>query len=173
MKRLAVCLCLLLGSAAASGAGLELGLRGGQGGANLDSGTVTRQEVFLRRPLARRYGLGGRWQARPYWALTAGTLKADGDHSAALGVGGGARFAPQGASLGLDLGLSAFWLEEYELDSFELGGHWQFTSHLGVYWQPHPRWGLTYRVQHTSNAGLYRRNEGLNMQTLELWYRWP
>ena len=44
----------------------------------------------------------------------------------------------------------------------------QFTSHLAIRWQISRVHSLAYRIQHTSNAGIYSENDGLDLQVLEV-----
>lgn len=57
---------------------------------------------------------------------------------------------------------------DYASENRTLGGPFEFTNHLGARWQPAHDWYLGARVQHTSNAGTYERNPGVNLFALEL-----
>ena len=70
----------------------------------------------------------------------------------------------------VDLGISPGYLNQDEVNGRRFGGGLQFTSHLGVYVGPR-RWQIGYRLQHTSNGRLYRQNDGLDLQMLDLWLR--
>lgn len=62
-------------------------------------------------------------------------------------------------------------LSEDEFDDLDLGGNFQFVSTLGLDWQLNEDWAIGYRFQHTSNAGIYDKNHGLNMHTIGTDYR--
>jgi lipid A 3-O-deacylase len=55
----------------------------------------------------------------------------------------------------------------------ELGGHFQFGSHLGlgVRFGDHGRYDVALRIQHISNARLKSPNDGINFASLRFAYR--
>ena len=59
-------------------------------------------------------------------------------------------------------------VKQYGADDF--GGGIQFTSHVGVA-ATHNNLVLNYRFQHTSNAGIFDVNPGLNLHLLGFGYR--
>ena len=60
---------------------------------------------------------------------------------------------------------------EDEFDDLDLGGAFQFTSTVGIDWEINESWTVGYRFQHISNAGIYDENDGLNLNTLSVDYR--
>ena len=67
----------------------------------------------------------------------------------------------------LSLGVQSTLFSDYENDSRNLGGPFEFTSHLGLRWQSTPDWYLGVRVQHTSNAGIYDSNPGIDLLAVD------
>jgi len=52
----------------------------------------------------------------------------------------------------------------------DLGGHFLFNGKVGVQLVLGEHWGLEYDYYHQSNAGIYDRNDGLNMHQLAFSY---
>lgn len=69
----------------------------------------------------------------------------------------------------LDMGILPSYLSRDQLGRRQFGGSFQFTSHIGLSYQlnRHVRFG--YRLQHISNANVYKSNDGLDVQAIELW----
>ncbi len=111
-------------------------------------------------------GVTAAWEARAaYW--DAGR-RADGWMLAAgpvfeLGLGD--------SRLSLTAGWQPTWLSRSTFDGRDLGGRFQFTSHVGLRWRPGRRLSIGYSLSHTSNAGIYEENPGVDMQALEFGYR--
>ncbi len=87
-----------------------------------------------------------------------------------------ARFGPAfeipfARTLRLSLGVQPTLLASRAAGKANLGGVLQFTSHLGIRHRYTPLWALEARLAHTSNAGLYRHNPGVDLATLGLSYR--
>jgi hypothetical protein len=69
-----------------------------------------------------------------------------------------------------EVGFRPTWLFDPTYGDDDFGGGLQFTSHVGLAFN----WRqivLNYRLQHTSNAGVYDNNPGLNLQMVGLGYR--
>jgi len=62
-------------------------------------------------------------------------------------------------------------ITEDEIDDLDLGGAFQITSTVGVDWHVNESWTVGYRFQHISNAGIYSDNDGLNLNTISIDYR--
>ena len=52
----------------------------------------------------------------------------------------------------------------------DLGGWFEFTDHVGLNWHITKQFTVGWRYQHMSNAGIYARNPGLNLQMLSVSY---
>jgi hypothetical protein len=70
--------------------------------------------------------------------------------------------------LSLTLSSGATVLSEDTFDDRDIGGHFHFTSGIGLTWQACEQWRIGYRLQHTSNANIDSPNPGLDMHTLSL-----
>lgn len=68
-------------------------------------------------------------------------------------------------------GVRLTWLAEHHVGGRDLGGPFQFTSHVGLAWQFSKQVAAAIRFQHTSNARMYDVNPGVDLQVLELRYR--
>lgn len=71
----------------------------------------------------------------------------------------------------LEVGTRLTWLTEHRIGGREMGGPLQFTSHLGLTWQFSEHLAAAVRLQHISNASIYSKNPGLDLQMVELRYR--
>lgn len=71
----------------------------------------------------------------------------------------------------LEAGTRLTWLSEHEIGDRDVGGLFQFTSHVGLAWHFTPQLAAAVRLQHTSNASTYSENPGLDLQMVELRYR--
>lgn len=72
-------------------------------------------------------------------------------------------------SLSLSSGPTLITEDEIQ-EGHEMGGFFQFTSSIGLRWAITEDFELGYSYQHTSNAGLYSDNDGLNMHALSAAY---
>ncbi len=61
-------------------------------------------------------------------------------------------------------------LTRHKFGSFDMGSLLQFTSAIGVNFQPINNWTLGYRFQHMSNAGIDKINPGLDMHAFTVAY---
>ena len=148
---------------------LELGVRGGPNDDH-NHEEYTAGEVYLLRALPWQVSLvevvklGGR--------LDAGVmmLEANGQHAAMVAIGGDLYLSMLNEHMEFEVGFRPTWLHDYKIGEDNFGGEFQFTSHAGMSlsWQ---RMNLSYRFQHTSNAGLYEYNPGLNLHLVGLGYR--
>lgn len=103
-----------------------------------------------------------RWDtALSYW-------KGGNDHAVVFAIGPTVEYPLPYAQWGLTLGIQPTLFSDYESDNRNLGGPFEFTSHVGVRWRPRPDWYLGARVQHTSNAGIYDSNPGVDLFAVEL-----
>ncbi len=77
------------------------------------------------------------------------------------------------APLVVEIGTAPTLMSEDALADRDIGGHFQFTSHvtLGTRLGERQRWQAGVRLQHVSNAGIEDENPGLNVVMVELGYR--
>jgi len=60
--------------------------------------------------------------------------------------------------------------EDEPEEHHDMGGFLQFTSSIGIHWKITEQFELGYDYQHTSNAGLYSDNDGLDMHAFTAAY---
>ena len=71
----------------------------------------------------------------------------------------------------LTVGSGPSFYSEDGYDDYDMGGHFHFTSRVGLGWDVSEQWSVNYGYQHTSNADFDEPNPGLDMHTLGLGYR--
>jgi hypothetical protein len=67
-------------------------------------------------------------------------------------------------------GSNATGLSRSEFESKDLGIQFQFTTHIGLYWDFARHFRAGYRYQHISNGGLSDHNPGVNLHVFGLSY---
>jgi Lipid A 3-O-deacylase (PagL). len=141
-----------------------VGIRGG-GSAPTISQDIDGWELLLRFRLPWQGNTHG-WSVASHLNLGAGRFQGEGDSLNI--VSAGPSVSLDRGRLSIDIGTAPTYVSEAEIAGRELGGHFQFTSHLGVYVQLLPPLAAGVRIQHTSNASLYHDNDGIDMLMLEL-----
>lgn len=143
--------------------------------AGLSAGTSLFGEDEDANSLELRLRSDTLWQPRTWLQLrlegAVGALESDDDAIWRIAVGPTVSLRPEGAAWQVEVGVRPTYLGDRRFGEVDLGGRWQFDSHLGLRFDLGPRASLAYRIQHISNADLYDENPGLNMQSLELGYR--
>jgi len=90
---------------------------------------------------------------------------------AAIGtLGASVLFSRKNFPFSFEGGSSPTLTSEHAFPDRNLGGPFQFTTHVGVNWEVTAHVRLGYRFQHMSNADIYTLNPGLNMHMLALSY---
>lgn len=156
----------------AAGKNVEANTSGYEAGVRTAAGeSVNTAEFYVRRPapFLEEYVLpylpaGGtaRWEtALSYWS-------GDNDHAVVFALGPTLEYPLPWTDWGLTLGIQPTLFSNYESDNRNLGGPFEFTSHIGVRWQSNPDWYIGARVQHTSNAGIYDSNPGVDLLAVEI-----
>lgn len=142
---------------------------------------------FADLSVAREWGLragGGdgfnvietytRWDAdfseAARWDVTVGHWSGSVDDANFIAIGPVLEWAIPERGLRVSLGVQPTLLSEYEGNGRDLGGPFQFKSHLGLAWVQSGPLIIGLRIQHTSNAGIYEVNEGVSMMSAELGY---
>jgi len=166
---LLVTIVALPSMAVAADTNWTVGVRGG--GSWLDTRQNFRQyEVFASYRLPWKFHLLPGVLLTTHLETTAGALTWKGE------TGFVGSFGPEVA---LEFFKSRFWirggssvtgLSENVYGDHDLGGPFQFTSHVGFGFRVIDHLGIGYRFQHMSDAGIYNNNPGLNMHMLEA--RW-
>ena len=141
--------------------GTELGVRGGT-----DTGSqgehFSAAEVYYLLQLPWQKDLSP--TARVYTRFDAGVgyLETNHDSGEWLALGGDLVFSLMEGRWELEVGFRPTWLSEHNFDDTDLGGPFQFASHGGTALN-FGRTTLSYRYSHTSNAGSYGTNPGLDL----------
>lgn len=138
----------------------EFGLRGGM------EATGTKEhykagELYLLRVLPWHKDLGG-GVLTARLDLGAGFLESREDHGGWLAAGGDLAWSFADGLVVCEVGFRPTWLTEHQFGGDDLGGTQQFTSHAGFAVRVAPV-VINYRFQHTSNAGIYDDNDGLDL----------
>ncbi|UCF90144.1 MAG: acyloxyacyl hydrolase [Desulfobacterales bacterium] len=172
--------CLLLGMVFV-GTWLALGQAQGQDGKaiGLRAGisdsrnreNFTQYEGFVTYPLPWTWRFASDGALGTYIEANAGALTGGGTTEVVASVGPGIKFQTAGGRINLWLGINPALISDAEFGDEDLGGYFQFTSHAGLSFHFLPQWGVGYRFQHMSNAGIYDANPGVNLHMLELNYR--
>jgi hypothetical protein len=164
-------LCLIPGSStAAESLWKSVGLRGGF------SDTPTSSSLY-QYELFAVYQLPWELRARSGWGVStgidvsAGFLSDEGDYGFLASFGPVFGVGKPGFPLELTLGVSAGILGRDTFGKHDYNGKVQFLSHAGLDYRFTRSFGLGYRIQHMSNAGLNgHRNPGVNLQLLSVNY---
>jgi lipid A 3-O-deacylase len=146
-----------------------VGLRAGSSFES-DAGDFQQVDVSRSRYLPWLWGSRDRWNLKPRWEVSAGWLDDRGRQGFVGTTGPVLELRAGKFPVTLEGGVSLTALSRYESPDRDLGGRFQFTDHVGLDWHITKRFTLGWRYQHTSNAGIYSRNPGLNLQMLSVSY---
>lgn len=158
-------------SAAEENLKIEIGARGGADVSkhNLDENYET-AEIYLLKQLPWGTTLGEQSALASRFDLAATYLEAADDEGAMMSAGVDLVLALWGGRVELEVGFRPTWMFDHEYGDDDFGGGMQFTSHVGLAVNWHQA-VINYRVQHTSNAGIYKHNAGLNLHMVGLGFR--
>jgi len=168
---LSLVLSPLCPSAAAESSRFEIGVRGGGDVSkrNLDENYET-AEVYLFKQLPWCTSVGEQVSLTSRFDFGAAYLESGDDEGAILAAGADLVLGLWNGRLEFDVGFRPTWMLNHDYGDDDFGGGMQFTSHAGLAASWH-QVVLNYRVQHTSNAGIYEHNPGLNLHMVGLGYR--
>lgn len=132
-------------------------------GANDFSSAFHQAEAVVSFSLPWQWDLGAGWKLDSHLDLSLGWLGAD--HTDAFVGTLGPRLSLSRGTFPVTVegGVSPTWLSHDTFGRHDLGIPLQFTSHIGLVWHIARRLEVGYRLQHMSNAGLSRDNQGMNM----------
>ena len=99
-----------------------------------------------------------------------GVLDGDDDSSVFVGFAPVFELSRADFPVRLAVAVGPTLFSEHELDELDLGGAVNFTSSVRLHWQVTQQLGVRYQYQHTSNAGLYDENDGIDMHVVGLSY---
>jgi len=167
-----LCLPLFPLQAFAGSAGdLQIGVRGGteNNKSNLDE-DYHAAEVYLLKVLPWSLLLAEQAALFSRFDFGATYLTGAGEKGGMLAAGADLVLGLWDGGVEFEIGFRPTWLFDHTYGDDNFGGGMQFTSHAGlaIGWKGLV---LSYRIQHTSNAGLYDNNPGLNLHMIGLGYR--
>ena len=120
-------------------------------------------------PWRRQWNSG--WILGTFLETNAGLLRGGGESGFVGSAGPGIFFTILKAKIDISMGINLTVIGKHKFGDENLGGPLEFTSHIGINFNPGRHFTIGYRLQHMSNAVLYEHNPGLNMHMLELGYR--
>ena len=147
---------------------VAIGARYGTNAGTNENGAVGRVDVFgsWRTPY--------RWEITPGWDIGARLNASVGAIRSQEETGGVGTFVPTLAfsdtdnNISFELGAGAALFSKWEFGTVEdFGGPLQFILDGGVNFRVYKRFGLGYRFQHWSDAGIYGAKRGVNMHMIE------
>lgn len=127
-------------------------------------------EGFVLYDLPWSWSFAPDWSLGTYLELNAGALDGGGDTAFVGSIGPGLNLKAFDNRLAIWGGINPTFISEDTFGDEDLGGSFQFTSHIGINFRPIRSLSIGYRFQHMSNAGIYSHNPGLNLHMLELAY---
>jgi lipid A 3-O-deacylase len=99
-----------------------------------------------------------------------GTLRGDHESSPFVGLVPILEMVRTGFPLTLAVGVGPTVFSDQRVDSLDLGGALNFTSSIRLGWWINRHLRVGYQYQHTSNAGIYDENDGIDMHALSIGY---
>ena len=147
-----------------------LGLRGGVSD-NRNNEDFKQVEGFAACNLPWSWGLGADWTLTTYLEANAGILNGGGESAFEGSIGPGLYFTGLRDNISIYLGVNPTIISRHEFGDDDLGGPFQFTSHIGIDFNIGRHVAVGYRLQHMSNFVFYESNPGLNLHMIEGVYR--
>jgi len=146
------------------------GMRGGISDGRNDE-DFQQYDSFLTWFLPWEWQFASNWMAGTFLETNAGLLRGGGESALVGSAGPGINFSGFGGKIDIPLGVNATFISDHTLGDVDLGGKIQFTSHIGLSFNFSRHLMLGYRLQHMSNAGIYKPNPGVNIHLLAIGYR--
>jgi lipid A 3-O-deacylase len=150
---------------------MEIGVRGGTDVSehNLEE-NYQAAEVYLLKQLPWGTTMGEQTTLTSRFDIGATFLEGGGDEGGLLAVGADLVLGLWDGRMEFEIGFRPTLMLDHKYGGDNFGGGLQFTSHVGatINWQSV---ALNYRLQHTSNAGIYDHNPGLNLHLFGVGYR--
>jgi lipid A 3-O-deacylase len=147
---------------------IEAGARGGY--IKTTSGEFTQSEAFAKQPLRYRWSLPRDWVAQSGFEMSAGVLTHEDDDMLVVAAGPIVSFTRPGTHWFVEVGSRPTLISERSMGAKDFGGPFQFTSHFTIGWR-WQRLDVGYRIQHISNARIYSDNDGINMNMIDIGWR--
>jgi hypothetical protein len=114
---------------------------------------------------------GTDWTLTPYLEANAGVLTGGGSTAFVGSIGPGLIFSGLRDRISIFLGVNPTIISRHRFGGDDLGGPFQFTSHIGMNFNIARHFAVGYRLQHMSNFVFYDSNPGLNLHMIEAVYR--
>jgi hypothetical protein len=146
------------------------GVRGGTTFQN-EAGDFQQVDVFAAKYLPWLWGFRDGLNLKPLWEASAGWLDNNGSEGFVGTTGPELELRVKEFPVTLEAGASLAAMSRYQFPDRNLGGWFEFTDHFGLNWHITKQFTFGWRYQHTSNAGIYARNPGLNLQMLSVSFR--
>jgi len=138
--------------------------------AEQDSSGFLSAEAFVDCNLPVSWELHTNYLMKIRMDFAAGWLGRSGADAATTSAGPTLVLQRRGVPLLLEMGSSSTLMTRYRFGDKDLGGPFQFTTHVGLSWEATRHLRLGYRYEHMSNAGLERPNPGVNLHTFACSY---
>jgi hypothetical protein len=146
-----------------------VGVRGGSSFEG-DAGNFQQVDVFAGRYLPWLWGSQNGLNFKPRVEVSAGWLHDQGDSGFVGTLGPVIELRIKKFPVTLEGGISLTDLSRSDFPQRNLGGWFEFTDHAGINWHINKQFTIGWRFQHMSNAGIYRKNPGLNLMMLTAGY---
>ncbi len=127
-------------------------------------------EAFANCNLPWLWKLGYQWAVQSRLDFSAGWLGAHGDDAFIGSLGPSLLLSYKPWPVSLEAGSSPTLMTVHNFGQTDLGGAFQFTTHIGVNWDVVAHVRVGYRFEHISNAGIYHDNPGINFHMFALSY---
>lgn len=150
--------------------GQMLGLRGGVSD-NRNREDYEQYEGFAAWNLPWSWELGSDWTLSTYLEANAGILNGGGESAFVGSIGPGLYLRGPRDKFSIYLGVNPTIISEHKVGDDDLGGPFQFTSHIGIDFSIGRHFAVGYRLQHMSNLVFYDSNPGLNLHMIEGTFR--
>jgi hypothetical protein len=147
-----------------------LGLRHGISD-NRNDEDFKQYEGFAAWNLPWSWDLGSDWTLTTFLEANAGILNGGGASAFVGSIGPGLYFTGLRDVISVYLGVNPTIISKHEFGDEDLGGPFQFTSHIGIEFNIARHFAAGYRLQHMSNFVFYDSNPGLNLHMIEGAYR--
>jgi lipid A 3-O-deacylase len=166
-----IALSLLLLVAASRGRAQDY-LAGVRGGSSFegDAGDFQQVDVYAGRYLPWLWGYTNGLNIKPRWEASMGWLHNDGEEGVVGTTGPVIEMRVKKFPVTVEAGVYLSALSRYQFPDRDLGGWFEFTDHVGINWHITKQFTVGWRFQHMSNAGIYAKNPGLNLQMLSATY---
>jgi len=142
-----------------------VGVRGGSSFEG-DAGDFQQMDVYAGRYLPWLWGSTNGLYCKPRWEASAGWLHDEGKEGVVVTTGPVIELRVKKFPVTLEGGVYLSALSRYQFPDRDLGGWYEFTDHVGINWHITKEFTVGWRFQHMSNAGIYGKNPGLNLQML-------